>query len=40
VILMPADVCAALAAAGQNEAAMAGLAEALDVPLERMMEGA
>jgi cystathionine gamma-synthase len=40
VILMPADLCAALAAAGQDEATLGGLAEALEVPLERMMEGA
>lgn len=40
VILMPADVCAMLAAAGQDEAALAGLAAALEAPLERMMEGA
>ncbi|MBT9541045.1 hypothetical protein [Thiobacillus sp.] len=40
VILTPADVCAALAVAGQNEATLAGLAEALEAPLERMMDGA
>jgi cystathionine gamma-synthase len=40
VILMPADLCAVLATAGQDEAALAGLAEALEAPLERMMEGA
>ncbi|MHB8825158.1 MAG: hypothetical protein ACYC5T_10040 [Thiobacillus sp.] len=40
VILMPADLCAALAADGQDEAALAGLAEALEAPLERMLEGA
>jgi cystathionine gamma-synthase len=40
VILMPADLCALLATAGQDEAALAGLAEALDAPLQRMMEGA
>jgi len=40
VILMPADLCALLAAAGQDEAALAGLAEALEAPLQRMMEGA
>jgi cystathionine gamma-synthase len=38
-ILMPADLCAALAAAGQDEATLAGLAEALEAPLERMLEG-
>jgi cystathionine gamma-synthase len=37
VILMPADLCALLATAGQDETA---LAEALDAPLQRMMEGA
>ena len=37
VILMPADLCAALAAAGQDEAILAGLAEALEGPLERML---
>ncbi|MBI3431133.1 MAG: hypothetical protein HY018_02835 [Hydrogenophilales bacterium] len=37
VILMPADLCAALAAAGQDAAALAGLAEALEAPLERML---
>lgn len=37
VILMPADLCAVLAAAGQDEAALASLAEALEAPLERMM---
>ena len=40
VIVMPADLCAMLAAAGQDQAALAGLVEALEVPLERMMEGA
>jgi hypothetical protein len=40
VILMATDVCAMLAAAGQDEATLARLAEALEVPLERMMEGA
>jgi cystathionine gamma-synthase len=39
VILMPADLCAALAAAGLDQAALAGLAVALEAPLERMMEG-
>ncbi|HEX7971947.1 MAG TPA: hypothetical protein VF501_06985 [Thiobacillus sp.] len=37
VILMPADLCAALAAAGQNEAVLADLAEALEAPLGRML---
>ena len=40
VILMPADLCALLATAGQDEAALAGLTEALEAPLQRMMEGA
>ena len=39
VILMPADLCAMLAA-GQDETTLPGLAEALETPLERMMEGA
>jgi cystathionine gamma-synthase len=38
VILMPADLCAILAGAGLDEAALAGLAEALETPLERMLE--
>ena len=38
VILMPADLCAMLAA-GQDETILPGLAEALEAPLERMMEG-
>ncbi len=37
VILMPADVCAALATAG-HDAALTRLAEALEGPLERMLE--
>ena len=40
VILMPADLCAILAGAGLGQTALAGLAEALEAPLERMMEGA
>lgn len=40
VILAPADLCAALAAAGLDEAALAGLAEALEAPLDRMLGGA
>mgnify|MGYP001155180647 CR=1 FL=1 len=40
VILMPADLCATLAAAGLDETALAGLIEVLEAPLERMMEGA
>jgi cystathionine gamma-synthase len=39
VILMPADLCAILATTGLDEKALAGLAEALEAPLERMMEG-
>jgi cystathionine gamma-synthase len=39
VILMPADLCTFLAGAGLDEMALAGLAEALEAPLERMMEG-
>ncbi len=40
VIVMPADLCAVLAGAGQgqDQAALAGLAVALDALLERMME--
>lgn len=37
VILTPADLCAALAATGQDETALAGLADALETPLERML---
>jgi cystathionine gamma-synthase len=40
VILMPADITASLAAQGIPGEAMRGLAEALDAPLERMMEQA
>jgi cystathionine gamma-synthase len=40
VILMPVDLCAVLAAAGLDDATLAGLVEALEAPLERMMEGA
>jgi pyocin large subunit-like protein len=43
VILMPADLCAALAATGQDVVTLAeltGLAEAFQAPLERMMDGA
>ena len=39
VILMPADLCAVLTAAGQDEVTLSGLAEALEAPLERMLEG-
>jgi len=38
VILMPADVLAGLTAQGVPEEAMAGLAEALEAPLDRMLE--
>ncbi|TXH73951.1 hypothetical protein [Thiobacillus sp.] len=37
VILMPSDLCAALAVAGQDETVLAGLARALEAPLERML---
>jgi cystathionine gamma-synthase len=39
VILMPADILTALAAHGLSAEAMTGLAVALEVPLERMLEG-
>ncbi len=39
VILMPADLCAILATTGLDAKALAGVAEALEAPLERMMEG-
>ncbi|MBI5330448.1 MAG: hypothetical protein HZB71_07535 [Betaproteobacteria bacterium] len=38
VILMPADVLAGLLASGLQEEAMPGLIEALEAPLERMLE--
>lgn len=38
VILMPSDILAALAEHGLPEDAMLGLAEALEAPLERMLE--
>jgi cystathionine gamma-synthase len=38
VILMPADVLAGLKAHGVPEEAMLGLVEALEAPLERMLE--
>ena len=38
VILMPADVLAGLQAQGVPEEAMPGLAEALEAPLNRMLE--
>lgn len=38
VLLMPADLCAALTALGCAEAALSGLAEALEAPLERLLE--
>ena len=37
VILMPADITAALAAHGMSEEAITALAEALEAPLERML---
>ena len=40
VILMPGDILAALAAQGVDEDALTGLAEALEEPLERMLEEA
>ncbi len=40
VILVPADLCAALAALGHPAEALEGLAEALEAPLERMLEDA
>ena len=39
VIIMPSDLLAVLFAHGVPEEAMLGLAEALEVPLERMLEG-
>lgn len=38
VILMPADVLAGLTAQGMTEEALLGLAEALEAPLDRMLE--
>lgn len=40
VILMPADITAALAAHGMSEEAITALAEALEAPLERMLDAA
>lgn len=40
VILMPADVLAGLTARGVPEEALLGLVEALEAPLERMLEEA
>lgn len=40
VILMPADILAALASLGLDNEALLGLAEALEAPLERMLESA
>lgn len=40
VILMPADIVAALTAHGMSEEAITGLPEALEAPLERMLEAA
>ena len=39
-ILMPADIIAALVAHGLPEEILTGLAEALEAPLERMLEAA
>ncbi len=39
VILMPADILAALSSLGIDDEALIGLAEALGAPLERMLEG-
>ena len=39
VILMPTDLCALLALCGLDEKVLAGLAKALDAPLERMLGG-
>ncbi|MDP2833485.1 MAG: hypothetical protein Q8Q28_09410 [Pseudomonadota bacterium] len=38
VILMPADILAGLKSHGMTEEAMLGLVEALEAPLERMLE--
>jgi len=40
VILMPADILAGLKSHGLTEEAMPGLIEALEAPLERMLESA
>ncbi|MCC7114047.1 MAG: hypothetical protein IT520_06645 [Burkholderiales bacterium] len=40
VLLMPDDICAALRARGCGDDALAGLAGALEAPLERMMDAA
>lgn len=40
VILMPADILAELSIQGLDDEALIGLAEALEAPLERMLEGA
>jgi cystathionine gamma-synthase len=40
VILMPADITAALVAHGVSEEALTGLAEALEAPLEHMLDAA
>jgi cystathionine gamma-synthase len=39
-ILMPADIIAALVAQGVSAEAMTGLGEALEVPLDRMLDAA
>lgn len=38
VILMPSDLCAALETLGHSAESLLGLAEALEAPLERMLE--
>lgn len=40
MIVMPTDITATLAAQGISEEAMTGLAEALEAPLERMLDQA
>lgn len=40
MILMPADITATLAAHGMPEEALTGLAEALEAPLEHMLDAA
>lgn len=40
VILMPADILAALSRQGHDDETLLGLAEALEAPLERMLESA
>jgi cystathionine gamma-synthase len=40
MIVMPADITAALAAHGMSDEAITGLAEALEAPLEHMLDAA